>query len=240
MPGYNDINSQANILANIIESRDLKNMTSTGMDELIKALVFKDPSTATETLLNLILNIPSAIFWSKMERFLRGTFFSFEEQVKFAEKFNKDNTKYVDFVKKQICIINIIESDGKIDYLANLTRCFFLYSMDIPLYFRLVKIIQNCTTEELDFLRSINPEQSFKNNAMISMLIMQGLIVQKQDETKHICYGISVFGKLIKACSLNFGDEGYEITTSLEYDSVEGIPQLEPIISDEIDEILDS
>ena len=41
-----------------------------------------------------------------------------------SSKFTKDNSDYLKFVKRQIHLIDKMDADEKIDYYANLTRCF--------------------------------------------------------------------------------------------------------------------
>lgn len=236
-----NIDSQYNAIVHIIETEDLKKYSQGGIEALIKAIVFNDKASqydvATEVK-NILFHMPTAIFWGKMRRYLYGSFRDFNDQVKFASKFNKDNKKMVAFVKKQINIINVLESDYKVDYYANLTRCYFLCGMDDALYFRLAKIIQNCTSEELNYVRDTHYIDIFQNNALISMLIMQGLISQEYDKENNTYYVLSIFGKLIKKCALNLEDEDNKIDIPLIYDKIEGIPQMEPIKFSAIDGML--
>ncbi|MBO4456694.1 MAG: hypothetical protein J5802_03165 [Butyrivibrio sp.] len=233
-----NIDSQYNTIAHIIETEDLKEYAEGGIEAFIKAMVFNDKALQYDVAVeikNIMFHMPTAIFWGKMRRYLYGTFRNFSDQVKFASKFNKDNKKYVAFVKKQINLINILESDYKVDYYANLTRCYFLCGMDDALYFRLAKIIQNCTSEELDYVRDAHYYDVFQNNALISMLIMQGLISQEYDKDNNTYYVLSIFGKLLKKCSLNLEDEDNKIDIPMIYSEVEGIPQMEPIKFSAID-----
>ena len=239
----NTIDEQIDILTETIHSKDLQEQFRGNFWNLVQTIIFKDPEAAAESGLSsaqILFHMPTAMFWTKMERYLKGTFVGgFEDQIKFSMKFSEDNESYKDFVKKQINLINNIESDNKVDYLANLTRCFFLFDMDIPLYFRLARFIENCTSDELNFLRDIKYDTWLENNAIVSMLILQGLIVQEQDEKHNTHYVLSSFGGLLKKCALNFGKESCLIESSLRYNDIAGIPQMEPISFEEIEGIPD-
>lgn len=234
----NTIEEQVDILAETIQKKELQEYIHGEFLSLIQAVIFKKKQVAVEMGLDamqILFHMPTAMFWAKMERYLRGSFLSFEDQIKFSMKFSEDNENYKNFVKKQINLINNIEADSKVDYLANLTRCFFLFDMDVPLYFRLARIIENCTSEELDFLRDVKLDAMMENNAMVSMLIIQGIIVQTQNENDNTRYMISSFGELLKKCSLNFESEGWDFDGSLRYKEINGIPQIEPISIEDVD-----
>lgn len=228
MSEYNSLEEQYSLIADAIKNADIPSLLEDGIFDFASTIILKDPVSGVRTAADALATIktfPNVLFWEKTRRFLSGSFNGYADQIKFAEKFNSDNYKYKDFVKTQLSIINTIETDKKIDYFAQLTRCFYLSSMDVPLYFRLVKFIQNCTTNELEFMEEAKYNQHFTNNAMISMLILQGLVVQDNNGEKTY-YVISSLGKVLKECSLNFGESG-TIKTNLKYYDVEGLPQIE-------------
>lgn len=219
------------MIVQIISNDDINRLIKDSIWNLVRTIVFKDPESALqlgENIKEFVFQTPTLIFWDKMERFLKGCFTSFEDQVKLSEKFNNDNKKFYDYVYKQVNIINKIESDEKVDYIANLTRCFLLFDMDTPLYFRLTKFIEDCTSEELMYIKSIDLDSKLNNNAIISMLILQGLFMQVRSSDDKAYYALTPFGKTLKICSLNFGEEQAKpIKASLKYKELECIPQLE-------------
>ena len=73
-----------------------------------------------------------------------------------AEKFNRRNKDYNDFVKRQIHLINEINDDKKVDYFAQLTRCYLLYEMEDALFYKLARFITLCTPEELEYIDSFD------------------------------------------------------------------------------------
>ncbi len=233
---YNSINDQFDCVADIITRKDLLAILQDGVEGILKMVVFKDSSSIVDVskdVAGLLVLAPTAMFWSKMIRFLNGAFLSYEDQVRFASKFHKDNKQYKDFVKKQLFVISVLESDKKTDYFASLTRCFLMTDMDCPLYFRLAKILQNLTSDELEFLKNIDYSEHLNNTAIVSMLRLQGLINQKT-ENDNTYYVLSQFGMLIKKCSVNYETEDQFGIKQLKYDQIAGLPQMEPMTTKDI------
>ena len=73
-----------------------------------------------------------------------------------SSKFTKDNSDYLKFVKRQIHLIDKMDADEKIDYYANLTRCFLLSDMDLALYYKLANFISICIPEELFYIQNFD------------------------------------------------------------------------------------
>lgn len=203
------LENQIDTLRRIISDNDLQHYTGDLFWDLIGAVIFSDPIAGVATckdVKELIFHIPTLLFWDKMKRYLFGTFSCYEEQVKMANKFEKNNEKYNAFVKKQIHLINEIDDDKKVDYYASLTRCFLLTPMDESLYFKLSKFLIICTPEELEFITCISMNDSFGNSSMVSSLYQYGLFTQAEShgQTKYI---LSDFGTALKQNCLNFDDD---------------------------------
>lgn len=94
------LENQIHALATIIKNKDMRDYFRDGFWELIEAILFQDPEVAAQAgHERLIFHIPTVIFWDKMERFLRGTFHSYEDQIKFSAKFHQDNQEYNQYIK---------------------------------------------------------------------------------------------------------------------------------------------
>lgn len=226
---------QVNTLATIIQNEDLKKYAGNAFWNLVSTVISKNPVTGVRSIKDveqLVFHIPTAIFWNKMERFLNGTYKNLNEQVKMASSFNNDNAKYTKFVKKQVYIIDKLDDDRKVDYFALLTRCMLLQELDIALYFKLAHIINQCTSFELEYIRSTDIDRKQENNAMISSLYQYGLIEQEADE-KGTYYIFSGYAKALKGDCLNYGDENnYGVIKT--YKDVKPLDIAEPIVRDKI------
>lgn len=202
------LDKQTAMIGDILRNEDLRKYAGDAFVDLISCVLSADPVAGIKTIddvKQLMLHFPSAIFWGKMKRFLRGTFFSYEEQVKLAAKFDPNNGKYYEFVKKLIYTIDKIDDDKKVDRFAALTRCFLLTKLQPEFYFKLSKFIIMCTPEELDFLEQSPESHVFSNIPMVFALCQYGLLV-KRDMLSDL-YILSDFAKALKQNCLNF-DEG--------------------------------
>lgn len=227
----------------ILTDEDLQQYAGDGFWNFVQAVIFADPfagRTAIKDIKEIIFHIPTVLFWDKMKRYLLGTFSCFDHQVKMAAKFNHDNEKYTDFVKKQVHLINTIDDDKKIDYFASLTRCFLMTSLSEDLFFKLSKFIIICTPGELQFLKDIPRTYRHKNTAIISSLYQYGLFVQgNQYDHDDIMYELSDFGKALKQNSLNFDDGLGGDTRITLYDAISPLNIHEAMSDEMVEKMLD-
>ena len=201
--------NQVRALTAILKDKDLQEYAGDGVWNLIQAVVTKDPFSglaAGKDIKELIFHMPTVLFWDKMQRFLLGTFHSYEYQIKMAQKFSEDNEGYVAFVKRQIHLIDALDDDMKVDYFAALTRCFLMTDLDGGLYFKLCKFLSTCTPEELLFMENCPYDFKSNNTAIISSLFQYGLFTQVNDSNIGTYYVLSDFAKALKQDSLNFED----------------------------------
>jgi len=183
--------------------------------------------------------MPTVLFWDKMKRYLLGTYFSLEEQVQMATKFNDANEDYVKFVKHQLNIINDLEDDIKVDYYAALTRCLLLTNLERDLYYKLVQILRQYTTDELEFIKQCPVDIRSENSSMVSILILGGLFCQDSEGNGKAVYVLTDLAKALKKCCLNYGDENLKIPYYSGYRNLEAIPQMEPATTEDIDAMFD-
>lgn len=193
----------------ILRDKNLQEYAGDCFWNLIEAVISQDAFAGVSTIKNvkdLVFHMPTILFWDKMKRYLFGTFHDYDDQVKMAEKFNKDNKKYNEFVKRQIHLINEIDEDMKIDFFANLTRAFLLTTLEEDLFFKLAKIILTCTLAELEYIKNFETGRNVDNSAVVSSLYHYGLFVQADDEDE-IKYTLSDYAIALKQNALNY-DEG--------------------------------
>ena len=155
-----------------------------------------------------------------MERFLRGVFRSFEDQIKMAERFDPRTDDYEKFTVKLVSILNQIDVDEKVDYYANLTRAFLLDLINAEVFFKLAKFLLQCTMDELLFLQGIDYNFTSPNTMMISALFQYGLIEQGESVNNERRYKLSDFAKALKQNSLNFYSEMHGVKRIGSYDDM--------------------
>lgn len=204
------LENQTKALATIMMDENLQEYAGDSFLNLIQAVVTKDPFSGLEAAKNikeLIFHMPTVLFWDKMKRFLFGTFHSYEDQIKMAQKFNEDSECYTTFVKRQIHLIDALDDDMKVDYFAALTRCFLLTDLDGGLYFKLCKFLSICTPEELVFIGNCPYDFKGSNTAIISALFQYGLFTQDEgSEAEETYYILSDFARALKQNCLNYDD----------------------------------
>lgn len=92
-----------------------------------------------------------------------------------AGKFSYENGDYEKFVKKQIYLVNEIIDDKKVDYFAQLTRCYLLTEMEDTLFYKLARFLTFCTPEKLDYISSFGYEETSVLTAIVSSFHQYGL-----------------------------------------------------------------
>ncbi len=235
------LESQTNAMVSILKDKDLQAYTGDSFYNFIKAVMFHDAGALTDGVRDvkaLLSHIPTASFWNKMERYLFGTFRCYADQVKLSEKFTKDNLSYYDFVKRQMYLIDKIDADQKVDYFANLTRCFLINDMEVALYYKLANFINICTAEELDYIRNYDYDRKSDINTIISSLYHYGLFEQSSREQGGADYVLSGFATALKRSALNYDDEPAGKNLALRYTQINPISIAEPATWSDIDEIL--
>ena len=201
---------QVTALTAILKDTDIQSYAGDGFWNIVKAVSLGDAGALLDSandIKNLVFHAPTVLFWDKMQRYMFGTFRDYSEQVKMAEKFCLGNGDYEKFVKKQIHLINEINDDKKVDFFAQLTRCYLLTDMEDALYYKLARFLTMCTPEELEYIALFDYEEKTALTAMVSSLYQYGLFDQQEKEHGGVDYVLSGFAKALKSNSLNF-DEG--------------------------------
>ena len=227
-------------LTTILKNKDIREYAGDAFWNLIKAIVTGDAEAviyASDDIKNIVFHTPTILFWDKMRRYLYGTFRDYDEQLKLAAKFNYDNQKYEEFVKKQIHLINEIDDDMKVNYFAMLTRCYLLTDLEDALFFKLAKYIDICTPSELEFLQSAPYSYHSSNNPIVSSLYQYGLFSQTDADDGGVTYVLSDFAKALKHNCLNFNDGLQGQERLLSYQQLTPINIAEPATWQDINDL---
>lgn len=236
------LEDQIDKLASLMKDEDLKKYAGEGFWDLMQAVIFSDPVSAigaTKNAIELAVHMPTYLFWDKMRRYLTGTFYCFEDQVKMAAKFNGDNKEYNKFVKRLIQLLDQLDDDQKVDYFAALTRAFLLTDLDRYLFFKLSKYLDICIPEELEFIRELPYDYRSDNTAMISSLYQYGLFTVQSSTERYANFVLSDYGRALKQNCLNF-DESLNDKRIVTYDDIAPLVIPEAISDEEFSEMLDN
>ena len=230
-------------LTTILKDKDIHEYAGDAFWNIIKAVSLGDVGALLDSsadIKNLLFHAPTILFWDKMQRYMFGTFRDYAEQVKMAGKFNEDNKDYEKFVKRQIHLINEINDDKKVDYFAQITRCYLLTEMENALYYKLARFLIMCTPEELDYIASLNYDETTNLTAMVSSLYQYGLFEQKEKQNGGVDYVLSGFAKALKYNSLNFNEGTSEKNRIVSYSQIDPLSISEPATWEDINNMLNA
>lgn len=189
----------------IINDCDIREIGKKSVLDFANFVVNKDPVSLVETIddtRKFLWQIPNAIFWDKMHRFMIGTYSDYECQVKMCEKFQVDNKKAKEFIKKQIQIIEKLDFDCKVIWFSNLTRAFLLEFINEQEYFKLSFALRMISAEDIEYIKSLVDLEDVSENSVLNLFYQHSLVKKHTPTTfKSISskYNISELGvKFIK------------------------------------------
>ena len=192
-------------LVAIINDCDIREISKKSAFDFANMVVNKDPVSLVETIddtRKLLWQIPNAIFWDKMYRFMIGTYSDYECQVKMCEKFQVDNKKAKEFIKKQIQIIEKLDFDCKVIWFSNLTRAFLLEFINEQEYFKLSFALRMISAEDIEYIKSLVDVKDVNENSILNLFYQHSLVKKHTPTTfKSISskYNISELGvKFVK------------------------------------------
>lgn len=235
------LEKQLEALTTILKDKDIHEYAGDAFWGIIKAVSLGDVGALIDSggdIKNLLFHTPTILFWDKMQRYMFGTFRDYAEQVKMAGKFSEDNKDYERFVKRQIHLINEIDDDKKVDYFAQLTRCYLLTEMDNALYYKLAKFLIMCTPEELDYIASFDYEGTTQLTAMVSSLYQYGLFEQQEKQHGGVSYALSGFAKALKYNGLNFNERTSGEKRIVSYSQIAPLSISEPMTWEDINNVV--
>lgn len=165
-----------------------------------------------------LLSIPNRIYFSYMKRFLKKSYcmYDLETRVRFSKKFSDDG--YKKYIKRQIELINSINDEDKIDYIANLTRAHIMGFIDNDVYFKLANIICQATSDELNYLATNIDKPIRSNNAYIFSLQQLGLVQERLvagASANLPIYRYTEFAKAMDRFAISYNMNKYKYSTDI-------------------------
>lgn len=189
----------------IVKNDNIKEFAHKKVIDLVDAILSESQVSAISTIddvRKLLWQIPNALFWDKMFRFMTSTFSDYEYQIRMCEKFQTDNNRYKEFVKKLIQVIEKLDFDEKVDWFANLTRSFLMELLNEDEYFKLSFALRQISSQDLLYLKELVTEKDKSENGILNILYQHSLT---NKYTPNTCgsvdsvYNISELGiKLLK------------------------------------------
>lgn len=183
--------------------------TSINMLEDVINAVLGDPVSIGKIIIALAKSpflLREQIFWMKMEAFLNGTYLHEDDRAKLCAKLtengeNKDNS--IRLVES----IDRAETQQKIQYLINATRCLLSDFIDRPTFFRICHIVTHTLEEDLVFLSKHINEADILYNATVQGLLTSGLMYQSVIDSKgEQKYSFTPLAEIVDRFAISYND----------------------------------
>lgn len=151
--------------------------------------------------------IREQLFWTKMERFLNGGCLSKNDYDKLCSILNEGGKKE-DNIRRLVEIIDRAETQEKILYLINATRCLLRNSIDKSIYFRICHAITHTLEEDLKFLGEHIEERDLPYNTSVQGLLTSGLMYQSViDANNDQKYSFTPIAKIVDQCAVSYNNK---------------------------------
>lgn len=138
----------------ILSSEDMTNAGKEMSDDIL-GTICGDP-IAFEKLIRKIVKFPisirDALFFKRLEHFLKGVYLSKEDSISLSDKLFNDEKKRDLNASRVVETIARIDSEEKMKFIINATRCLLCGCMDNTLYFRIIHAIGDTLYEDLLYL----------------------------------------------------------------------------------------
>lgn len=171
------------------------------------------------------------IFWTKIEAFLNGIYLNENDCAKLRAKLTEDGGKG-DNPLRLVQSIDRAETQQKIQYLINATRCLLTDFIDRHTFFRICHAITHTLDEDLVFLGEHINEENISYSSYTQGLLTSGLMYQSViDGNGNQKYSFTSIAKTVDQYAVSYENiERYPNPKVLKYDQASptvSIPALE-------------
>lgn len=140
-----------------------------------------DPVAAGKLVYSILrspMTVRDQFFWLKFEMFLDGIDVSDKERANFCKRLTEDGTKREN-PYRLIQAIDHTDTNNKIQYLINASRCLSTGFIELPLFFRICHTITNSLEEDLLYLAEhILEDYEYEYSFVVQALMNNGLVYQ--------------------------------------------------------------
>ena len=189
-----------------IKEEEVKEASKDLLGDTIDAAM-GNPASAGKVLIALAkapFFIRERMFWDKMSVFLDGVYLDEKDCAKLRAKLTEKG-KSRDNALRLIAYIDRSETEKKIKYLINATRCLLVDFIDRPMYFRICHAITHTLDEDLIFLGEHIGEEDIAYNAYVQGLVTTGLMTQTVfDGNGEQEYSFTTLAELVDRYAINY------------------------------------
>ena len=158
------------------------------------------------------ISIPDWLFYNKLDKFLRGLELSDRDRADMRAFLASKGCATDNCIRIMNCI-NMVESEKKIEFICNATRCALANEMDLQLYFRIVNAINVLMEDDIEFLAEnihsikVPAENHFESNRHTQALFTVGAMKIITTVWENGDYAFTPFAKLIDVSTINFPND---------------------------------
>ena len=219
-----------------------KNLLGDTLDALLG-----DPISAGRIIIALASSpffIRDQLFWTKIEMFINGVYIEEDDCATLRAKLTENGEKQENALRLVECI-DRAETQTKIRYLINATRCLLVNFVDHPTYFRICHAITHSLQEDLEFLSEHIYDEDIPYSVNVQGLLTSGLMYQSViDGDGDQKYSFTPLAGIVDQYAVSYENiERYPNPASLTSIFTEPKPKLpgmiewQPISSAEIDKL---
>lgn len=230
----------------LISRGEIQEASTDILEDTINAIL-GDPISVGKIMIALAKSpffVREQIFWTKIEAFLNGTYLNENDCAKLRAKLTEDGEKR-DNPLRLVESIDRAETQQKVRYLINATRCLLTDFIDRPTYFRICHAVTRTLEEDLTFLAEHINEEDLPYSTYTQGLLTSGLMYQSViDGNGDQKYSFTPLAEIIDQYAVSYENiERYPNPTQLAHDYVApqpklpGIPEWEEISKEEIDDM---
>ncbi len=229
----------------LVSRGEVKEASTNILEDTINAIL-GDPISAGKLMLAIAKSpffFREQLFWTKIEAFLNGVYLDSDDCAKLCAKLTKCGEEGDNPCRLVECI-DRAETQRKIRYLINATRCLLTDFIDLSTYFRICHAVTHTLEEDLLFLRNHIKESNLPYDQCTQGLLSAGLMYQSIiDGNGDQKFSFTPIAKIIDQYAVSYDDvERYPnpaIRASQKEIPQISIPSMEwnPIPNEEIDQM---
>lgn len=194
----------------LISRGEIQEASTDIFEDTINAIL-GDPISAGKIMIALAKSpffVREQIFWTKIEAFLNGTYLDENDCANLRAKLTEDGGKR-DNPLRLVESIDRAETQQKVCYLINATRCLLTDFIDRPTYFRICHAVTHTLEEDLTFLAEHIDDSDLPYSIYTQGLLTSGLMYQSViDGNGDQKYSFTSIAKLVDQFAVSYDNTG--------------------------------
>lgn len=190
----------------LISRGEIQEASTNVLEDTINA-VLGDRVSAGKVMIALAKSpffVREQIFWTKIEAFLNGTYLNEGDCAKLRAKLTENGQKQ-DNPLRLVESIDRAETQQKVHYLINATRCLLTEFIDRPTFFRICHAVTHTLEEDLAFLAEHINETDLPYSIYTQGLLTSGLMYQSViDGNGDQKYSFTSIAKLVDQFAVSY------------------------------------